>query len=1500
MSRSSSLLLDALGFRAPEVSQQTADSLLSEQGLETFARNQAPIASQHERDQQKGIEDQNPSVGLWTATATGLPTSYLIRSIERSNTGVVPGYSVSEAELKNAANTNDKRNGLDPRYWSRLLEATSPADLEVLREQAYSMQIAERKIANSGADGSIVQFAAGFVDPLSYAAFTGFGEVAALMGAARLAGRAGAAIRNGLVAGASIGTINSYIATQDPNMTARDILISTTEMMAAGALLSAGLHGTKAETRRRLQVEASAAKRIADSQRYQDLKDASGGKAPDLTDKGKAVHAEDIQNDLDIKAIDDHVAQILAIQDAAEAAKKATAARIASESKLASDIQYEKVRRDMLETNMVRVAAEPFDTALKHLDFADFPADKKLTRSDIDPIVGYAGLKTETQGFPTPEELRGYLMNAREAAMVKAQQAAHAELASLPPIEDLGKPPAAATPETPTGTKQVWEMNPQEHAAHVARREGFATGDVVGHTADGQPVVRAGSGAARTVLNARRSINDGIAAGGKINADLWEAYNAAHADRPIKIPDNYKRIGDYYVPKTETPTATSAAKTEVPPKEPVASGETPVASQTVPPKPTASGDAQVGDKVIVYGQEASVVGHTETGFIEVSFDGGAKEAVSPDQVTIKNPDGTTRNAAQLALRAMGAASPETIDNPQQPPRGSKTASDPDYSNVSNARGFSVKALALLQKIPIIGKLFKAMGDGFGKTDFLVQSKNPTARVLGRTLGEEAAVNRPGEKLTYPTSMRVERDSKTLVQIAEDNTRQHFEDWAREKGGMHPLNRQKYLEDFYTEVAKERRNPSTDTDPSVAKAAKVFTDLYEDGRMRAVRNGLPGFWERTAEGKWKEIPPNEQYVNRVYKNIAEYIDKLGGGAGGAEKLQAFLENALNDHGEGTLTPRLRSAMAKAVMKLANTEHLTDIEMGRLFNTDQAEILRQALIDAGIDENTIADVLHAVKKPEAGRGSMTEARRRIDFDESYTEAAIDKDGNEFALNFQDLLENNQMKLWSRYARHLEGHINMNEVYRVHSPVDGPPIRTIDGLLMKVVRDGKAFGQTDAEIAADIKRIKMLARHTLGIPQEKGVGPELANFLQDMRAVQYMRVFGLAGFSHIANYGSAMAATHFETWMNVFPRIARVIKDVTAGHEISEPLARQLRAIAVIRSEREVGQITGVLSKDKTSAGFYNKIRQGLRNGARVFGNVSGLLPMIHAQQEIFAIAVAEEWATIARSGKLPSKLRLAAMTLDESDAQKIIDAMRQHVTTRDTDMGGPIHDLNLDKWDPEARALFANSIDKMTRNWTLSGDPGQTAVWMDGELGKTLLQGRFVHAIGWDKRVRSSLRIMDPQAGAAIAMEMAIGGAAYALREQAASVGKKDREQYLKERLSPENIAKAAFAKNGFTSLFPIPVDSVARATGLYPKQFSYSRATGLEQDPVFGNPSLDFATRMMGPIPNSFVSLVHPNRKYTQTDMENGRMLIPGQNLLGMKNFLDYIESRLPKQHKEQP
>lgn len=1363
------MLLDSLGYQAPEISPEDRAALLNTgPGLDAFSRHTAPILSQDDQAAQtKAAQEQqdkqdNP-LNLWTAAVTGLPTSFLIRQIQRNaGTATVPGYAVSEDELKSAVGFG-KQYGLDPHYWNKLLEAISPGDLEELRQQAYTQQYAEQKIASYGNAGAIVQFAAGFTDPLSYAAFAATDGTAAILGSMKLAGPIGSAVRNGLVATAAIGPINAYVASQDPNITAKDVMHSTFTMMVAGSLLGAGFHGKGAEASRItwLKNRAEAASKVADRLEFDALKEANGSTVPDLTDAGKARYAEHIQDDADLEALANHVAD----QDRANAAQDRAAAFMVAEQRLAKSAP-----------------------------------GKRLNRSEVDSVLEHTGYTAANQGFPTTEEMANHLADLRD----------------------------------------------------------FGGGDLKGS-----------------------------------------------AESPVVTSDELTSLHGEM---------TGAAKTEVPPTE----------SQAVPPEPAARGGLQIGDQVETKnGGPGRIQGFTQDGKVVVNIDGKHTEVPASE--------------VQSDLQGMGTASPSTIDVEQNgPPRANKRPGDFDLSNASNARGWSIHDLPLFQaiaKAPLgdipyvsaaleatrsrIGKLLSPFDSGLGKLQQMLQSDNPTARRAGRGLAWESVINKPGEPTTMPGSIWVDNQHKLAEAKAADAVRKPFESWAQRKGGMTPLNREKYSTEFQDAVTRYRTDRIS-TDPDIVKAGKSFDKFYSDYRGEGIHYGLKGFWvfikdklNPDAEAKWQPLPENENYSPRVYSGpkIADHTQNLmpevdpsapvvpGVAPSGKNGLQGYLERALNDFGTGWLTPARRTILAKVVMRLGETPLLTSIESGGMFSKDMAEELRIALRKSGADQELIDNAMNLMRPSDSRASMMSEAMPRIDFDETYTEAMKTKDGKEIALNFRDLLENDASKLHSRYARHLYGQIAAEESYRSLSPASGPRIRTMQGALDRISQDGKDFGMTNDQINGDLKNIEAMYKHVLGLPQDPGVGPVAEAALRDLRNIQRMRIFGMAMFKHLGNFATAMVESpSIEAILETGSHIPNILKDLRANVPISDPLLRELRQyVASTNNGFELGSVTGIIDRDATTTELRDKISKGIERGANFVGNIEGLLPMIHAQQDAVVLGEGIKWGYIAKSDKLPSARRLASQGLSRADGEKIIAAIlhpENGYKWRDTDMGGPIIEFNLHKWDPETRSLFANALNLSSRRIVLNGDIGQMSKWMDTAWGKSMMQGRFFHGIAWENRVRFGLRMMDPQAAFSFAAEMGTGAAAYALRIQAQSVGRKDRDAFLKERLSPASVAKAAFASNGYTSLFPIGIDSVADMTGFYPKQFSYTRTTGQGQA-IWDNPTLQFAGGMMGPVPRSIINLIHPGRVKTQEDIKNARYLIPAQNMPIWGNLLDYVESRFP-------
>lgn len=1400
--------------------------------------------------------------GYDAAMALG-PTAYLFRQWDRHQIAWDPNFTITEDALKHA--TVD----LDTKFWPDLAEAHSQAELDTIREQAFVRQTAERKMGTLGWTGVPLSLASGIMDPAAFATFAATAGVGEAVGLGGLAGRMGAAVRGGIIAGTGNAAVEAYLATQDRTKTAEDVLYAGAVGAILGSTVGALTHGQGSELSRKAHWDARIAarsERLARTIEYGDIKKSTGQDVPAMTPTGETRYADDIAGVPVQEAwntIQDAHDAVTTEQSASELAAKQEVAA----ARAARQVEATAARESLGAWGQQRTAEIQFqdslDAARGRLVGID-PA-KRLNRSEVDSILEGTGLKANNQGFPTPDELGNRLLalkhgvgidnvpRVEQSTSVQIQHISDVAATNVPPNDVTGFKTSKGSSYAVHGdsTTRTKSFHPEHGSADVGLKDPSQRTVYVGEEAQSE---------ASLTLGLNKESEPSVTLEGDELVVRYKSGKRKNAAGDWELIPREKRF-----PVKTTPEIGQA------PIEFWPGGNVHVGNDIT----EVTGTPQKGDSVSVYGHPGTVTGHTATGFPEVKFESGHSEAVPPGDVKPVPPE--------HPVAGMGAASAETTDHPQERPRGPKLPNDPNLSGISTAKGSRPLGIP-----------------GGGTTDILVQSPSVTDRIIGRGLGNEVVPDVANSPVPFSggeyTRMEYERRKSAVTRSLDPI----FDEWAAERGGRNALNEGAYLNSFLDEVTRAQADkPGAYTDnPHINKAANRMRQEYADLLEYGKRNQVPGF---------AGIPSSEQYAPSVLSkaNVADLQSRLKVG-----ELERFVGEALVDHGK--LTDKMRAALAKAKL---NTERgrYTEVEASRMFDPELRETLRSLLLQNNVAEDVIGDTLNALRSFEnenAGRPSS--ARSRIDFDENY-QAVLEgrktygKDGTPIpgkpvAVRFRDILENNAFALHQRYSRQLVGHAFMQEMYRVLSPQDGPAIKTLDGLLREADRGQRAAGMDINVSNRNLRRIESLARSTLGVPQETGASPEFTTFSRLTRKLTNATLMGLAPFSHINNIASMVSEAGFESTMNALPSLGSLIREVTSGGKWQDDLLREFRAFGSIGDEPEVGAAWDHIERLNHDGTWVAPVEKMLDKAGQIQSKLTLFRHIVGVMRKEAVVLGEQKWLSIARTGKIPSIERLAGMGIDRARAEAITKFMLKYGETSGPNGSGRLLKARLDKWiadGPEgsqAAADFVTSIDKWSRRTAQATDPGQLSLWMTKPMGQLIIDKRNFHVGAINKQFRYNLKMRDWPAFFNVTNSMVVGGLAYMAREYASSIGRADREKYLKERFATSEIAKAAFARTGFFTLFPPAVDAIGKYTGLYSPQFNHTRSTGLETDPIFGNPTLNLLTSAYK-IPRAIVAPLRKDYQFSQEDMRAIRSVTPLQNALGVRNWLDAIQTRLPPSSK---
>jgi hypothetical protein len=453
---------------------------------------------------------------------------------------------------------------------------------------------------------------------------------------------------------------------------------------------------------------------------------------------------------------------------------------------------------------------------------------------------------------------------------------------------------------------------------------------------------------------------------------------------------------------------------------------------------------------------------------------------------------------------------------------------------------------------------------------------------------------------------------------------------------------------------------------------------------------------------------------------------------------------------------------------------------------------------------------------------------------------------------------------------------------SPTDTP---TWPALLERLRREAVERGTDPRRADGEVSMLKTLGDNVLGLRLNDPTRLDTA--LRVARKWNTVRLMGLAVWSHINNLGAVVGDTGFADMLKTCPAILDLFRKGADG-KLDSNLAQEIIAATALGTEGARTQLLGRMDADASlrefTAGTAQRI---LDRGGTLQAHLGLLAPVTAFIQRLSAVAAQVKWMGIAKSGKLPSPKRLASVGLTPADGEAVIAQIKAHAT-----LEGPQWATNLEEWDPGVRAKYVAAIDKWSRRVAQQNNIGSMSQWMTTELGRAAIQFRAYHIAAYEKQLLFGLQNPDLTTFRNWALLTLLGGLSYMAREHLASIGRPDREEYLARRLTPLEIGKAAFARSGYLSMFPMVVDGVGKYTGIYSPVFTGTRSSGLESDPIFGNPTWDLALQATR-LPKALIDGVRRDRNFSQEDLRTLRAFIPFQNMLGVKNVLDAIQSGRP-------
>ena len=827
--------------------------------------------------------------------------------------------------------------------------------------------------------------------------------------------------------------------------------------------------------------------------------------------------------------------------------------------------------------------------------------------------------------------------------------------------------------------------------------------------------------------------------------------------------------------------------------------------------------------------------------------------------------------------------------------GGKAGADPNFDSVPQVK-------AWFERLPWISPLLN-------QSARLMESDNGAARLLGhlafhakrsfeiaqpQTIFEAGSMALHGLSFTF---MRGYRNG--LVKYAMgDSTRP-----ATIVDALRLLRNRKLYREFDEKVAKQLRTGAfDDASDAVNETARGIRDLLNKVHNMGFEVGLKGFQKMGVQN----------YMPRLWR--WDRIRRLGTTAEGKQALIDLVRKSIDQNGRRVVIDGVEQTLTGDIDDAARV--FTDRLLAIANKTENAPLLEQ--------EQELADSLLRLEAPIKGKGpsgGTPFGRARTLLDES-AEISLSQDflgSGRNALSVADLTNNDLPFVMRKYITSIMGSINQrrminafNEELRARG-VFGPEYKTKTGEILK--------GEVEAETVEDMIKLarKIGGSETISAGQEEA-------FYELMAAIRYdpihkgvmnvpSRLLGL-----LMNYGYLVTGGQFG--LAQMGEISRLVGTLGLGKVITQmPILKEMvtnwknldrdsqNFASFIDSwfspstDRLRRAFTTDMTRTQEFSGVLGAVERGVGAAANVFSDISLLAPITAFTQQLTAATTLQHLYDVAKYGsKRLDDATVRALGLEPEQYEQIIRFIGKNAETRAGFMGERIVGLkNIDAKDMDlVKAFVQRMVESRIQSVATRGDFHKSAFSV---LGRLMTQFRTFNLKGIDNFLIQNATRVGRGGGLKVAQEITatlmFAGTIQYLRTYADWRSQTAARDWKEAKETEKRLGLQGFIRGAFTgpAEFFVPsllTDGIASFTTGSPV-FSQYRYSGLDW---FGFPgeaqtrrAASVATDLYGRAVGKPLGL-DTEREITQGTIRKARLLLPGQNLPGLKQYLNIAESEI--------
>lgn len=782
---------------------------------------------------------------------------------------------------------------------------------------------------------------------------------------------------------------------------------------------------------------------------------------------------------------------------------------------------------------------------------------------------------------------------------------------------------------------------------------------------------------------------------------------------------------------------------------------------------------------------------------------------------------------------------------------------------------------------------------------LKTSPNPATRLMS-ILGEDAVGGSKDSKFVVNHISAEAEQQRFYRQWLGDFMRSWkpaLKEWGKERGyGV--WGRQRHAEDFANEVydyVHDINPPQGGWSKAVQQVGEKIRSQNADILAHA-QNPLKsdGGVGRPVAG-FEQVPENPYYMARVHSarkwnETIETYSKKGATAwwrGAIQSAQPDIEDDLLD------------AMSRGIVKnvYARANHL-DEHLNLMLAGKDFDGLAAMLRDEHVPEDRITSFLARVKNKQA-KSMDTHAKPRTLIDEKFTLPYPKRhSAGDGEISIKDFVHTDAFSVHTQYLRHMSGRVSLARV-RLKNPTTGKMLVngiTSDGDFNTVVDKVKQIAN-DEQIGAkhgikqndkDLENMRWLYDRVLGRP-DPAQFHQWATYARLLRKFNFIRVMGQVGWSQVQDFSSAVAQLGLKAVMQNMPSFRRVI-NMDGESVLRHGLDREIEALGSSVDPMRGMQHLRYEDVAPNLEGRIGKVNNALDMASNALSEASGMDFVNMSLQRMVGKAIAQKFSDLAMNPKAINMQRMMSLGLDEKMLNRVLKQTKHFTKVRGI-LGSKLNAMNLHNWtDLEARAAFENALMRWSRRIVQENDYGAAHRWMSNPLWQMLFQFRNFTLNAWEKQFLHNVQMRDMPAFHMMWMSMAMAAATYAIRTNVNAIGRSDRANYLSKRLSPGNLALAAFQMAGWSSILPMAWDTAMLLGGQNP-WFDF-RSSQQPTNVLTGNPTGDLFDTLHFAVQGAYQSATE-HRPMSQQEWRYWQRLAPFGNWYPVTPIFNALISGAP-------